>query len=666
MVSGIGALVLCVAAAPAELDYVRMDTRQATREATLARHQPRLVWGDWHLAGPFDNTGEGRHDVVYPPEAAIDFSGVYPGKAGAPATWRTLDLSADTSAPIDLDVYDGDGLNTEAIAYLYTTVRSARDVAYPVECGSDDGLKLWVNGRLLIDADVARGLNVQDHAIDLPLVAGENRILAKVTQGQGQWQFQLRPREDARLMAMLEYRLDLDFPPSAEARHYRLLTVLEPPGVVLEVGGLSVLPDGRPIVATRRGEVFVIDGAYAEPPFDAEFKRYASGLHEPLGAIWRDGALYVAQRGELTRISDENGDGRGDLYETVSDDWGVSGNYHEFAFGPKLDGAGRMWVTLCVGFCGSLGKSIVPWRGWAVIVHPDGRVEPVCGGLRAPNGIGANADGEMFYTDNQGDWVGTCKLSHLERGSYHGHPASLRWYAEAGMEMPSEDAYAAPAVWFPYARMGQSASDILLDDTGGKFGPFTGQLFVGDQTNASIMRVCLERVQGRYQGACFPFRQGLACGVNRMRFAPDGSLFAGLTSRGWASLGGRSWGLQRLVYTGVAPFEVLRMSALADGFELEFTQPLDPASAGSAASYRMSSFTYLHHEKYGSPEVDAQPVAIARAAVSEDRRRVRLAAEGLRPGYVHELHLEGVRSAAGEPLLHDEAYYTLSAIPGGP
>ena len=77
-------------------------------------------------------------------------------------------------------------------------------------------------------------------------------------------------------------------------------------------------------------------------------------------------------------------------------------------------------MTLCVGFCGQLGKSIVPWRGWAVIVHPDGTIEPVCGGLRAPNGIGRNAAGDMFYTDNQGDWVATCKLSHLEYGDWHG------------------------------------------------------------------------------------------------------------------------------------------------------------------------------------------------------------------------------------------------------
>ena len=89
----------------------------------------------------------------------------------------------------------------------------------------------------------------------------------------------------------------------------------------------------------------------------------------------------------MTRLVDTDGDDRADRYETYSDGWGVSGNYHEFAFGPEADGEGRLWVTLNVGFCGSLGKSIVPWRGWALIIEDDGSVTPVCGGLRSPNGL---------------------------------------------------------------------------------------------------------------------------------------------------------------------------------------------------------------------------------------------------------------------------------------
>jgi hypothetical protein len=181
----------------------------------------------------------------------------------------------------------------------------------------------------------------------------------------------------------------------------------------------------------------------------------------------------------------------------------------------------------------------------------------------------------MFYTDNQGDWVATCKLGHMTPGDWHGHPAANRWYERAGMTPPGGEAdFKPPAVWFPYDRMGRSASDIALDQTGGRFGPFQDQLFVGDQYAASIMRVFLEQVEGVYQGACFPFRSGLDCGVNRLAFAPDGSLFAGMTNRGWWSEGGRPWGLQRVVFTGVTPFEVLTMEARPDGFSLRFTRSI--------------------------------------------------------------------------------------------
>jgi glucose/arabinose dehydrogenase len=474
----------------------------------------------------------------------------------------------------------------------------------------------------------------------------------------------MRPRVDPRLAGILAYYLNDAFPLSEESRHYRMLTILEPEGVVLEVGGLDVMPDGRPIVATRRGEVWIINDADADPPFSCEFTRFAFGLHEPLGATWRDGALYVAQRGELTKLTDLDGDDRADVFETVSDRWGVSGNYHEFAFGPKLDDEGRMWVTLNLGFCGSLGKSIVPWRGWALIVGNDGTLTPVCGGLRSPNGLGRHVDGSMFFTDNQGDWIGTCKLSHLDFGDWHGHPSGNQWYEEAKMPAPDVTAPGKPpAVWFPYDRMGRSASGFEADETGGAFGPFEGQLFVGDQYSSEVMRVFLERVDGAYQGACFPFRSGFDCGVNRVAFGNDGSLYVGLTNRGWWSVGNRPWGIQRLVYTGTMPFEVLEMRARPDGFELVFTEPVDPGTASAPSSYAMASFTHHFWEKYGSPEIDRRELVVRRAVVAPDRRSVRLVVDGLRAGYVHELDAAGVRNAAGRGLLHAEAYYTLNAIP---
>ena len=105
------------------------------------------------------------------------------------------------------------------------------------------------------------------------------------------------------------------------------------------------------------------------------------------------------------------------------------------------------------------------------------------------------------------------------------------------------------------------------------------------------------------------------------------------------------------------------MRAQPDGFLLEFTRPIDPESATQLATYVMSSYTYLYHQKYGSPEVDAQPVSITEATVLEDDRSVRLRCTGLRAGYVHELVMKGLRARDGDTMPHPEAYYTLNRIP---
>jgi len=645
-----------------DFDYVRRETREATRTASLAPYQPELEWSAWWVIGPFDNTNMDKHDVVYPPEREVVLDGEYRGKGGRSVRWQRFDQAM--SMPVELGRFGDDDANTNSIAYLYREVTSDRDVDLTVEMGSDDGLKFWCNGTLLVDADVYRGLSPADHRVTLRLNAGVNRLLVKVTQGVGGWQFQMSPWIDTRLLARLEYYLDRDFPTSREQRHYRALSILEPEDCVLEVGGLDVLPDGRPVIATRRGEVWVVDGAYEDPPFDASFTRIAHGLHEPLGLRWRDGALLTAQRGELTRLVDEDGDGQIDFYEAMSDPLPISGNYHEYAFGPKFDGEGRMWITLNVGFCGSLGKSIVPWRGWAMIVGDDGALRPVCGGLRSPNGIGRNADGDMFYTDNQGDWVGTNKLAHLAMGDWHGHPSSIGWYASANMDEPDPDTdFKAPAVWFPYDRLGRSASDIELDTTKGRFGPFENQLFVGDQYSAIVMRVDLEQIDGVYQGVCLAFLEGLDSGVNRLRFAQDGSLLVGMTNRGWWSYGPRPWGLQRIVYTGVMPFDMKTVRAEPDGFTVHFTQPVDPATAADPTSWAIGSFSHHRWEKYGSPEIEYRDHLITNVRISDDGLRARLLVDGCREGYVHEIHAPGVRNGDGESLLHPDAYYTLNRVP---
>lgn len=216
------------------------------------------------------------------------------------------------------------------------------------------------------------------------------------------------------------------------------------------------------------------------------------------------------------------------------------------------------------------------------------------------------------------------------------------------------------AVLFPYNKMGQSASGIVCDRSGGKFGPFGEQLFVGDQTHSTLMRVDLEVVDGVYQGACFPFRAGFGSGVVGMEMGPNGSVFVGGTNRGWGSRGPKDFALERLDWTGKTPFEIQSMRLTPTGFKLAFTEPVDPGAAGDLSQYTMETYTYIYREQYGSPEVDHTKPTLSAVRVSANGKEVELDVEGLQIGHVHELRVGAMRSAAGNPLLHREAYYTLN------
>jgi hypothetical protein len=462
-----------------------------------------------------------------------------------------------------------------------------------------------------------------------------------------------------------------------ESDYYRIVKLQTPKDVVLEPGAFQWMPDERMAVSSRRGEVWMIRDPLAPEVKADQFQRFAHGLHEVLGLAEKEGWLYVTQRCDVSRLKDSDNDGRADQFEVVGDGWDISGDYHEYAFGSKFDRVGDQWIVLCL--TGSF-TSEVPFRGWCMRVTPEGRTVPTASGIRSPGGITFDSEGEAFYTDNQGPWNGTCSLRHLAPGRFVGNPEGFKWYdraeavigpkpktPESGSRLVVEaekiPELEIPAVLFPYAKMGQSASGIACDQSSGRFGPFEGQLFVGDQTASTIMRCCLERVEGTYQGACIPFRQGFGSGNVAVEFAPNGSLFVGGTNRGWGSRGPSPFAVERLDWTGKTPFEVKEIHARPDGFELVFTEAVDPESAGKIESYAIKTYCYIYQSSYGSPEVDETTPKITSATVAEDARSVHLVVDGLQRGHVHEMTFDGVRSAEAKPLLHNIAYYTLNVIP---
>jgi uncharacterized cupredoxin-like copper-binding protein len=454
---------------------------------------------------------------------------------------------------------------------------------------------------------------------------------------------------------------------------------------MLEVSGIVPLAGKRLLVTTRRGEVWWVDGAYAADP-KPKYTLFASGLHEPLGIIAAPAprkGFYIAQRQELTRLEDTDGDGRADVFETVAK-LPISGSYHEYAFGPILAPNGNLRVTLNLAFGGAT-QAPAPWRGWMVEITPDGQLSPIAAGLRSPAGFVVTSQGEWFFSENQGEWVGSGRITHVMPGDFAGHPAGLAWSRQPGstvrlrpedikdFEEPMHEVakrlpgVKPPAVWLPHTVLGISNAGVIEDLTGGKFGPFSGQLFVGDQGQSKIDRVFLEQVKGVWQGASFAFREGFDSGIIRIAHGEDGVLFAGQTARGWGSVGPKQFGLERLVWTGKVPFEIKEVRAQPDGFVLTFTQPVDRASAEKPESYSVGGFTYLWHKAYGSAPVNRLVCAVRKVVVAPDGLSVRIATACLREGYIHEIKAAGLRAAGAvnESLLHPTAYYTLNRIPDG-
>ncbi|MEZ0538230.1 plastocyanin/azurin family copper-binding protein [Fibrella arboris] len=472
--------------------------------------------------------------------------------------------------------------------------------------------------------------------------------------------------------------------PEREDDFYKIISLPVPEDVVLEVGGMATLPDGNLAVCTRRGEVWIVSNPYISGGQRPTYKRFAHGLHEPLGLAYKDGDIYVTQRSEVTRLRDTDQDGRADSYDKMYS-WPLSGNYHEYSYGPTFLPNGNMLVTLNVGWSNSLGHgiSLVPWRGWTLEITPEGKMKPFAAGMRSPAGYVMNEAGDFFYSENQGDWVGSGRISQVERGDFMGNAESLRWTGlpDSPLQIKPQDVpntgeplydvskrftdLKAPAVWLPHGILGISTSGMLPDNTKGGFGPFAGQLFVGDQGQSILSRVDLEKVKGEYQGVVFPFREGFSSGVFRLVWGHDASMFVGMTSRGWSSTGKELFSLQRLVWTGRTPFEMKTIHAMPDGFEIEFTTPVDPALAADPASYKVTGFNYKYHATYGSPVINRGGCPIKGIAVSTDGLTARLVVDSLRLGYIHEITAAGVRSANGRTLLHNVGYYTLNNMPDG-
>ena len=453
---------------------------------------------------------------------------------------------------------------------------------------------------------------------------------------------------------------------------------------LFEPTAIALAKDGTVVVGTRTAGIWRWK--------DNTWSLFAEGTYEALGVVIENddaSTIVIAQKPEITRLRDTNGDGRADVFETVCDDFGFHGNYHEYTHGPVRDADGNYHFLLNLShsnnekasykaggqFMGSMGG----FRGWAILVTPDGTFKPYSSGLRSPAGLAVDPDGRLVYTENQGEYVGSSKIFYLTEGAFYGHPSGL--ISMPGMKPGSPEIAFEKwqpktqrhALWFPHNRYANSPGSPAWDLTGGKFGPFSGQMFVGDQTLSTLLRVASERVGETDQGTMILFARGLASGVMRPCFLPDGSLLLGQTGRGWQAKGGKEASLQRIIHDpAVTPADIHSVTTNKTGFTVHFTTPLAASATPESLlpKLQLESWTYTDAMNYGSGQNEKRKGEIAGLTIAADRKSITLelpefADPTTITNRIHHLQLNDAAPFFAPAIARAqlEAYQTVQAVP---
>lgn len=503
-----------------------------------------------------------------------------------------------------------------------------------------------INSGLLQQVVADKG-QITDNQWTLPVGKTTATLNAKMTVASNVWHasksnfdYRKQPIKITEAKADLPagYSIESYYPPKDNFGREQLFEAL----------GLVLTKDKTTVIATRTAGIWrMVKG---------EWRLFAEGTFDSLGLLVEDkkGFTVIAgQKAELTRISDTNGDGIADKYETLFDAHSYHGNYHSYMHGPVRGGDGAYYISinLADGNDGSTYKaggkymgSNGGFAGWNIRVEANGTFTPWANGLRSPAGLGTGPDGRLWYSDNQGEYMGTSKVFVIEKNKFYGHPSGL-------VDLPGMTPDSPEIAWekvqnnrtnaiilLPHNRVANSPGNPAWDTTKGKFGPFSGQMLMGDQTQSNLLRIAVQNVDGIEQGSVMPFIDGLESGVMRPLFLPDGSLLLGQTGRGWQAKGGHVASLQRIKWDGktVSP-AITQMLATPTGFAIQLTQAVD--SKVTAEEFKslltLESWVYRDAPDYGSDELGWQQEAIKSIALSDDRKTIHIDLASLVQAQIH-------------------------------
>jgi hypothetical protein len=389
----------------------------------------------------------------------------------------------------------------------------------------------------------------------------------------------------------------------------------------LRVGGHDFFKNGDMAICSVSGDVWIVSGI-DEKLEKLTWRRFATGLHQPLGLRILNNEVYVLGRDQITRLHDLNHDGEADFYECFNNGCKVTTNGHGYATNLETDPVGNFYYTKCA--------DNTPFGGTVVKVSKDGKyAEPFAVGLRNPNGLGISPSGFITEADNQGEWVPASRIDVVEGGKFLGYKPSAH-------DVPATD-MGKPICFLPQNVDNSSGGQVWV--TSDKWGPLKGEMLHTSYGAGRLLHVMMEKVNDTWQGGAVTFPLKFATGIMRGRFSPkDGQLYVcGL--RGWQTAGVRSGAVQRVRYTGKTVYMPVGLHAHANGVAITFATPLDRASATDAGNYSVLRWTYKWTGEYPSRQYSVEnpnkrgydTVEIKGARLSQDGKTVFIEIPDIKP-----------------------------------
>ncbi|HEY8751152.1 MAG TPA: DUF6797 domain-containing protein [Tepidisphaeraceae bacterium] len=431
----------------------------------------------------------------------------------------------------------------------------------------------------------------------------------------------------------------------------------------MRLTALDFFSDGRCAVCTMNGDVWIVSNIDANLE-RVTWKRFATGLYEPLGLRIVDDTIYVLGRDQITRLHDLNGDGEADFYEDFNNGGVTDPVYHAFKMDLQTDSEGNFYYTVD----GNLVPKNVPMHSAVIKVSKDGKkTEVFASGFRAPDGAGMSPNDELVCADNQGHFTPVCRINLIKQGGFYGYPGDPRVMTKAQLASARKD-YDLPILWIPYEKDNSTGGAVFV--TGQKFGPLEGHMLSTSYGKCKLFEVMWERTDGIPQGATVELPLQFESGVHRARMNPvDGQMYAaGL--KGWQTSAVQDGCLQRVRYTG-KPFNLpTELHVKPNGIEITFDRPLDPTTANDEQSYGVEEWNYRWTPEYGSKDykpsnpakVGHDEVTVKSAKLQPDRKTVFLAIPMLHP--VMQMGIQIHLNSADGTAIECEVDETINHVPG--